>query len=115
MMPATRASQDAPLVLVMHKSDAYVDSRDMAKNLGNKHQSVFELITNYVGDFEQLGKVRFETGASPDSKTGQTVKYVLLNEDQSYLLLTSPFKVITKPNLELASLKPLKSEGRVRI
>ena len=27
----------------------------------------------------------------------------------------SPFKVITKPNLALASLKPLKSEVRVRI
>ncbi|MBK9442981.1 MAG: Rha family transcriptional regulator [Comamonadaceae bacterium] len=112
MMPATRASQDAPLVLVMHKSDAYVDSRDMAKNLGNKHQSVFELITNYVGDFEQLGKAGLKPELHQISKTGQTVKYVLLNEDQSYLLLTYSRNTVRVRHLKVRLVKAFKEARR---
>ena len=40
---------------------------------------------NYKADFEQLGKVTFQTEALP---SGQLEKYALLNEDQAYLLLT---------------------------
>jgi phage regulator Rha-like protein len=65
-----------------------VDSRAIASHLGQQHQSTFELIKDYTADFAQLGKVRFETGASPNSATGQKVRYAMLNEDQAYLLLT---------------------------
>lgn len=64
------------------------DSRLLARQMGKKHPSLFELVKDYRADFEELGKVRFETGASPGSKTGQTERFALLNEDQSYLLLT---------------------------
>ena len=70
------------------KAEPRVDSRLLAKSLGTKHQSTFELLKEHRADFEELGKVRFETGASPGSKTGQTERFALLNEDQSYLLLT---------------------------
>ena len=69
-------------------TEARVDSRLLAISLGTKHQSTFELLKEHRADFEELGKVRFETGASPGSKTGQTERFALLNEDQSYLLLT---------------------------
>jgi phage regulator Rha-like protein len=70
------------------KAEPRIDSRLLVKSLGTKHQSTFELLKDHRADFEELGKVRFETGASPGSKTGQTERFALLNEDQSYLLLT---------------------------
>ena len=70
------------------QAEPRIDSRLLAKSLGTKHQSTFELLKEHRTDFEELGKVRFETGASPGSKTGQTERFALLNEDQSYLLLT---------------------------
>jgi phage regulator Rha-like protein len=74
------------VALVMNKSEARVDSRDMALNLGNQHHSLFELISKYKADFEQLGIVRFQTEVIKGR--GQPEKFALLNEDQSYLLLS---------------------------
>ncbi|MFT2536506.1 Rha family transcriptional regulator, partial [Escherichia coli] len=67
-----------------------MDTRAMADQLGRKHQNVYEMVKDYQADFEQLGKVRFETGPLIGSKTGQKEKFALLNEDQCYLLLTFP-------------------------
>jgi phage regulator Rha-like protein len=78
----------AELVLTIIKDAAWVDSRLLAQHLDSHHQSVIENVKNYQADFEALGKVRFETEASPGSRTGQSVKFVMLNEDQSFLLLT---------------------------
>lgn len=78
----------AAIHIITTKDEARVDTRDMAAMLTHKHQSLFELVKTYAADFEQFGKVRFQTGASPGSRTGQTVKFALLTEDQSYLLLT---------------------------
>ncbi len=75
------------LALTTCKDEARLDSRLLAERLGVQHQSLFELIKTYRADFEQLGKVRFETGASSGSRTGQSVKFARLNEDQCYLLL----------------------------
>lgn len=76
-----------PLPLVI-KDIPRVDSRLLAANMGKTHQSLFELVKDYRADFEEMGKVRFETGASPGSKTGQTERFAMLSEDQAYLLLT---------------------------
>ena len=65
------------------KAEPRVDSRLLAKQMHKQHQSLFELVKDHRADFEQLGKVRFETGASPGSKTGQTERFALLNEDAS--------------------------------
>lgn len=75
-------------ITVGGKGEPRVDSRDLADHLGNQHQNVFELVKNYQPDFEAFGKVRFETGASEGSRTGQKVRFAMLNEDQCYLLLT---------------------------
>lgn len=74
--------------LTIVKAEPRIDSRLLAKSLRNKHSSTFELVKDHRADFEELGKVRFETGASPGSKTGQTERFAMLNEDQCYLLLT---------------------------
>jgi phage regulator Rha-like protein len=77
-----------PFALAIVKAEPRIDSRLVALQMGNKHSSTFELVKDHRADFEELGKVRFETGASPGSKTGQTERFAMLNEDQCYLLLT---------------------------
>jgi phage regulator Rha-like protein len=84
----TAAVTTEAFMLATVKAEARIDSRLLAQHLGKKHQNAFELLKDHRADFEELGKVRFETGASPGSKTGQSEKFALLNEDQSYLLLT---------------------------
>ena len=71
--------------LTLVKNERRADTRVLAKHLGNQHKNVFELVKNYKADFEQLGKVTFQTEALP---SGQLEKFALLNEDQAYLLLT---------------------------
>lgn len=77
-----------PLTLTTGKTEARMDTRFLSVQLGKKHPSLFGLVKDHQADFEEFGKVRFETGASPNSKTGQIERFALLNEDQSYLLLT---------------------------
>ncbi|MFT8276590.1 Rha family transcriptional regulator [Kerstersia gyiorum] len=84
----TTSTHDTALILQSVKDEPRIDSRTLAQHLGNKHQNVRELLVDYADDFRQFGILRFETGASPGSKTGQKEKYALLNEDQCYLLLT---------------------------
>lgn len=76
------------LALTATKTEPRIDTRMLAQHLGNQHESLFKLVCTHRVDFEELGKVRFQIGASPGSRTGQTMKFALLNEDQAYLLLT---------------------------
>jgi phage regulator Rha-like protein len=73
------------LTLTTTKTEARVDTRLLAKHLGNKHKAVFQLLTKHKADFQRLGKVPFEMEALP---SGQHEKYGVLNEDQSFLMLT---------------------------
>lgn len=90
--PATKSVSIADsiddLALTTTTTEARADSRLLAKHLGIQHQNLYEQVKDYQADFEQFGKVRFETGASSGSRTGQKEKFALLNEDQSFLLLT---------------------------
>lgn len=76
------------VTLTLTPSDARVDSRLIAQHLALKHANVFESIKDRQASFAELGKVRFETGALRNSKTGQHGRFALLNEDQTYFLLT---------------------------
>lgn len=73
-----------PLVVV--DQEPRVDSRLIASQLGVDHQNTRELIQQYQPDFEEFGIIRFETGKI--AGRGRPEKFALLNEDQSYLLLT---------------------------
>jgi phage regulator Rha-like protein len=72
------------LALTITTTEARIDSRLLAKPLGNKHQSVFELLKIHRADFEELGLLRFQTGKGT---VGRPEKFAMLNEDQAYLLL----------------------------
>ncbi|QKQ46799.1 Rha family transcriptional regulator [Achromobacter denitrificans] len=74
-----------PLQVV--RGEPVADTRVLAGQLGIQHRSVFKLVRDYESNFAELGKVRFEISPS-DGSTGQEQKHALLNEDQSYLLLT---------------------------
>lgn len=74
-----------PLQIV--RGEPVADTRVLAGQLGIQHRSVFKLVRDYEANFAELGKVRFEISPS-DGATGQEQKHALLNEDQSYLLLT---------------------------
>lgn len=67
-----------------------VDSRELASQLGTDHRSSFRLISQFAGDFEQFGQVRFEIAPvkTAGSRGSKRQKYALLNEDQCYLLLS---------------------------
>ncbi|MFC3834766.1 MULTISPECIES: Rha family transcriptional regulator [Deinococcus] len=66
--------------------EARADSRELARALGNHHENVLSLISDYRADFEALGLLRFETGKTQGR--GRPPQYALLSEDQCYFLLT---------------------------
>ncbi len=78
--------QPNSIILTGSSTEPRIDSRLIAQVLGNKHQNVRELLTDYVDDFRELGILRFQTGEI--AGRGQPERYALLNEDQAYLLLT---------------------------
>lgn len=79
-----------PVIQIQVKSEPRIDSRLIADSLGVKHQNTYELIKSYKPDFEELGLLRFQTGAVKEAGGRGTkyIKYAMLNEDQAYLLLT---------------------------
>ena len=88
MTSAPNSANSTDLVLTT-SAEPRVDSRLLARQLGGDHANVFELVTDYRADFEQLGVVRFQTEKPlPGSKGGRPERFALLNEDQAYLLLT---------------------------
>lgn len=73
------------LAVSTHKDQPRIDSRIVAQHLGVAHHSIMRLIYTHEAGFKELGKVRFE---NQPLDSGQSEKYALLTEDQSYLLLT---------------------------
>lgn len=77
------------LSLAVIDGEPRVDSRLVANELGVAHKNARELIEQYRCDFEELGVWRFETAKpSKDTLGGRPEKFYLLNEDQTYFLMT---------------------------
>lgn len=77
------------IILTTYKGEPRADSRLIAEQLGNQHESTIKTVKAYAADFRQFGVLRFEIGKPPSgSKGGRPEEYALLNEDQCYLLLT---------------------------
>lgn len=89
------------ITLVQAKGEARVDSRVLAKQLGTKHQSTFELIGRYADQLKRFGVLPFQTEKPiSDSVGGRPEKYTLLNEDQCYFLLALSRNSDTVVNLK---------------
>lgn len=78
------------VVLTQHKGEARVDSRILAKQLRNQHKAVMVLIERYAAKFLKFGLLPFEMEAvkKEGARGAKHEKYALLNEDQSYFLLS---------------------------
>lgn len=88
-MTTTVIPSECAITLTPFKGEARADSRLLAQQLDNQHENTFDLIKRYEADFLELGVLRFQTGKPPaGTKGGRPEQYALLNEDQSYLLLT---------------------------
>lgn len=73
------------ITILNNNNELRADSRDIAVVLDVQHKNVLALVRGYQNDFEDLGKVAFETRALD---SGQKETLCLLNEDQCYFLLT---------------------------
>lgn len=78
-----------PIALIEKKNEALVDSRVMAEQLGITHEAILKTIDTYSEAFQELQPLRFEIAVAQRKHGGGTpIRYALLSEDQSFLLLT---------------------------
>lgn len=96
----------AALSLIEVKGESRVDTRILATGLNNQHKNVMELVDRYADHFKRFGIVPFKTEKLPGGGRGRPERYALLNEDQSYFLLSlsrnTDHVVELKANLVLA-------------
>ena len=71
-----------------NKQDAFTDSEIIAQCAGIGHHAVQQLVSKHQSDFEEFGKVAFKMRPLADSRTGQSIKIFLFNEQQAMLLIT---------------------------
>ena len=70
-------------------TDARIDSRLLAISLDNKHRHVMALLDKYLFTFRTHGHVSFKNAHGERKQGGGKAKrYALLNENQSYFLLS---------------------------
>jgi phage regulator Rha-like protein len=74
--------------LIEKKHEPRVDSRVLAEYLDIQHKNVLALIDANKPEFEEFGRVAFETRTLETNGGKQKQRIALLNEDQAYFLLT---------------------------
>lgn len=77
-----------PLTLTPTKGELRIDTRILTEHLQNQHKNVMELLERYGERFARFGVVPFQTEKPPGPQGGRPERYALLNEDQSYFLLS---------------------------
>jgi phage regulator Rha-like protein len=76
------------IALTEKKHEARVDSRVLAEHLDIQPKNALALIDANKPEFEEFGQLAFETRVISKKGARQATRYALLNEDQSYFLLT---------------------------
>jgi len=76
------------IALTEKKHEARVDSHVIAESLDIQHKNALALIDENIPEFEEFGRVAFETRTLETNGGKQKQRIALLNEDQSYFLLT---------------------------
>ena len=74
------------IIISQIKNELRADSRTFAPKMDIRHRQLMDNIRKYEAQFLQLGILPFQT--EEINGRGQPEKYALLNEDQSYFLLT---------------------------
>jgi len=70
------------------RGELRADSRIFAPKLDLRHRQIMDNIRKYESEFRQLGVLPFETEKPTGPEGGRPQEFALLNEDQSYFLLT---------------------------
>lgn len=104
MNQITHSSND--LALITTTTEARIDSRLLAAQLGNKHRHAMALLDRYLDKLKSFGHVSFKN-ADGDRKQGggRGERFALLNEDQSYFLLNLSRNTDTVVNLKAKLIK----------
>lgn len=77
------------LSLAVIDGEPRIDSRLVANELGVDHRNARDLVDKYLDQFQEFGHMRFETARGDRPQGGGTQeKFYLLNEDQTYFLMT---------------------------
>lgn len=102
--------------LVNVDDELRVDSRLLAEKLQNQHRQVLDLVDRYIEQFQRFGHITFETHVVPRPQGGGSPeRYCLLNENQSYFLLSlarnTEHVVELKANLVAAFSKARQPQG----
>ena len=91
------------IALIEKRGEARADSRLMAQALGNQHKATAQLIERYSAQLKEFGVLPFEMEKPSGANGGRPERFYLLNEDQSFFLLTlsrnTPRVVTLKANL----------------
>jgi phage regulator Rha-like protein len=75
--------------IIYSANELRTDSRDLASLLDHRHRTIFESITKYSAELSELGLLPFETERLKTDHLGEREhKFVMLNEDQCYFVLT---------------------------
>jgi phage regulator Rha-like protein len=76
------------IALTEKKHEARVNSLALADSLGIQHKNLLALVDASKQEFEEFGGLAFETRTLETNGGKQKQRIALLNEDQSYFLLT---------------------------
>ncbi len=77
------------IALTTTKTEARIDSRLLAKQLGNKHRHVMALLDKYLSKLKTFGHVSFKNADGARKQGGgKAERYALLNENQAFFVLS---------------------------
>lgn len=112
-LPRSKGNQ---VSLVNVENELRVDSRVLAEKLQNHHKNVMELLLKYQEQFKRFGQLPFQTEVGERQQGGgNAARFALLNEDQSYFLLSlsrnTEHVVELKANLVAAFSKARQPQG----
>lgn len=91
------------ITLIDFDGEPRADSRDIAKRLGVEHKASFQLLNQYLEDFQEFGIVPFQMEKT--GRPGRPAKYALLSEDQCYLLLSYSDNTLDARKLKIKLVK----------
>ena len=83
------SAQPCELTLTTTTTETRIDTRLMALHLGNQHRHMMSLIEKYAEKFQGFGQLLFKNAVGERSQGGgNPERFVLLNENQAYFLLS---------------------------
>ncbi len=76
------------LVITPIDGEPRIDSRLVSAQLDVEHKNTRDLINTYISQFQELGSLPFETEVKKREVGATQEKFYLLNENQTYFLMT---------------------------